>query len=107
MNSENFTFHIDPTPTLPTQKCRFLARILGWALSYGNYAIALAIWRLFDWFFAIASLLLGIIIFGIISSKIRNDAIPAAQHEYPYDDYAIATWYLYRTFCFTIPPATE
>jgi hypothetical protein len=107
MITEPFTFHIDPTPTLPTRKCRFLARALGWTLSYGNYVVALIIWALFDWFFAISSLLLEIIIFGIISSKIRNDAIPMAQREYPYDDYAIATWYLYRTFCFTIPSPTE
>lgn len=107
MSTEPFTFHIDPTPTLPTRKCRFIARVLGWALSYGNYAVALIIWWAYDWFFAIASLLLGIILFGIISSKIRNGAIPASQREYPYDDYAIATWYLYRTICFTIPTPTE
>lgn len=84
-----------------------MARILGWFLSFGNYAIALVIWWGYDWFFAISSALLGIIVFGILSSKIRNNSIPVAQREYPYDDYAIATWYLYRTICFTIPTPTE
>jgi len=80
---------------------------MGWTLSYANYAVAMIVWWMYDWFFAIASLLLGIIVFGIIASKIRNDAIPATQREYPYDDYAIATWYLFRTYCFTISPPTE
>ncbi|MDP1785537.1 MAG: hypothetical protein Q8K81_08960 [Sulfuricurvum sp.] len=107
MNTEPFTFHIDPTPTLPTRRCRFMARVLGWAVSYGNYGIALVIWWGYDWFFAIASLLLGIIVFGILSSKMRNDAIPNDQREYAYDDYAIATWYLYRNICSTISTPTE
>lgn len=107
MNSEPFTFHIDVTPTLPTRKCRFLARTLGWALSYGNYAVALLIGWKSDWFIAIGVLLLGYIIFGILRSKLRNDSIPVSQREYEYTDYAIATWYLSRNACFTIPPPTE
>lgn len=103
MNNEPFTFHIDPTPTLPTRRCRLMARTLGWALSYGNYLIALIVWWMSDWFFAVGILLLGIIVFGILRSKLRNDAIPPAQHEYAYDDYAIATWYLSRTLCFILP----
>lgn len=107
MNSEPFTFHIDPTPTLPTRKCRFFARILGWCLSFGNYAIAVLVWWKSDWFIAIGILLLGYILFGILRSKLRNDSIPVAQREYEYTDYAIATWYLSRNYCFTIPPPTE
>ena len=107
MNSERPLFHIDPTPTLPTRQCRLLARTLGIGLSYGHYLLALAIWWMSDWFIAIGVLLLGFILLGIIRSKLRNDSIPPAQREYPYDDYAIATWYLSRTACFTIPDTTE
>lgn len=107
MNNEPFTFHIDPTPTLPTRRCRFMARCLGWALSYGNYALALLVWWKSDWFIAIGSLLLGFIIFGIIRSKLLHDSIPPSQSEYPYTDYAIATWYLSRNTCFTISTPTE
>ncbi|MDO9208235.1 MAG: hypothetical protein Q7T91_08265 [Sulfuricurvum sp.] len=103
MNNESFTFHIDPTPTLPTRRCRFMARLLGWALSYGNYALALLVWWQSDWFIAIGMLLLSFILFGILRSKLRNDSIPASQREYAYDDYAIATWYLSRNTCFTLP----
>jgi len=100
MNNEQLTFHIDPTPTLPTRQCRFFARILGYALSYGNYIIAGFVWWTSDWFIALGTLLLGFIIFGIIRSKLRNDSIPPAQRETPYNDYAIATWYLSRNHCF-------
>ncbi|MFA5214856.1 hypothetical protein [Sulfuricurvum sp.] len=103
MNNEPFTFHIDPTPTLPSRQCRFMARLMGWGLTYGNYAIALIVWWISDWFIAIGVLLLGIIVFGIVRSKLRNDSIPPTQREYAYDDYAIATWYLSRTACFTLP----
>jgi hypothetical protein len=107
MNNEPFTFHIDPTPTLPSRKCRFMARLLGWSLSYGNYALALFVWWQSDWFIAIGTLLLGFILFGILRSKLRNESIPPSQSEYEYNDYAIATWYLSRNTCFTISTPTE
>jgi len=102
MNSERPFFHIDPTPTLPTRRCRIAARALGWGLSYGNYLVALAVWWKSDWFIASGTLLLGIIVFGIIRSQLRNGSIPPAQREYSYNDYAIATWYLYRNHCIPI-----
>lgn len=107
MHTDPFTFHIDPTPTLPSRKCRFMARLLGWGLSYGNYALALFVWWKSDWFIAVGILLLGVIVFGILRSKLRNDSIPLAQREYEYNDYAIATWYLSRNTCFTIFTPTE
>ena len=100
MNNEHLTFHIDPTPTLPKRQCRFFARMLGYSLSYGNYLIAGIVWWASDWFIAVGTLLLGFIVFGIIRSKLRNDSIPPAQRETPYNDYAIATWYLSRNHCF-------
>ncbi|MDD2838125.1 MAG: hypothetical protein AB7U44_01365 [Sulfuricurvum sp.] len=99
MNREHITFNIDPTPSLPTRKCRLSAKVLGWLLSYGNYLLALAGWWMVDWFAAIGIFLLGIIIFGIIRSKLRNDSIPPSQRELSYSDYAIATWYLSRNYC--------
>jgi hypothetical protein len=77
--------------------------MMGYALSYGNYFIAAVIWWKSDWFIALGTLLLGFIVFGIIRSKLRNDSIPPAQRETPYSDYAISTWFLSRTTCFTLP----
>lgn len=102
MNNERPLFHIDPTPALPRRKCRVAARLLGWGLGYGNYLIALAVWWKNDWFIALGTLLLGFVVFGIIRSGLRNGSIPPAQREYPYNDYAIATWYLYRNHCIPI-----
>lgn len=103
MNSERPLFRIDPTPILPTRVCRITARLMGYALSYGNYALAAIVWMKSDWFIAAGSLFLGFIVFGIIRSKLRNSSIPPAQRETPYNDYAIATWYLSRNTCFTLP----
>ena len=100
MNSERPLFLIDPTPTLPTRRCRMAARLLGYGLSYGNYLIALIVWWKSDWFFAIGSLLLGFIVFGIVRSKLLNSSVPPAQRELPYTDDAIARWYLHRNHCF-------
>lgn len=99
MNQEIPHFHIDPTPTLPTRQCRLAARLIGYVLSYGNFAIALAVWYALDWFIALGSLMLGYIVFGIIRSKLRNDSIPPSQREMSYNDYAIASWYLSRFHC--------
>lgn len=103
MNSDRPVFRIDPTPALPTRQCRLIAQVMGWVLSYGNYLIALAVWWKSDWFVAIGTLLLGVIVFGIIRSKLRNGSIPPAQRELSYSDYAIATWYLSRNYCITLP----
>lgn len=103
MNSERPLFRIDPTPHLPTRQCRLMAKVLSWGLRYGNYAIALLVWWESDWFIALGALLLGFILIGIIRSKLRNDSIPPAQREFPYDDYAIATWYISRNHCITLP----
>ena len=84
-----------------------MARLLGWSLSFGNYAAALLVWWKSDWFISIGILLLGFILFGILRSKLRNDSIPVSQREYEYTDYAIATWYLSRNACFTVPPPTD
>jgi hypothetical protein len=97
-----FTFSIETTPSLPTRYCRFLAHVLGWGLSYGNYMVAGIVWWQSDWFIAIGALLLGFVVFGIVRSKLHNDAIPPAQREYSYSDYAIVTWYLSRYHCFTL-----
>lgn len=103
MTNDRPRFHIDPTPTLPTRGCRLAARILAWTLRFGNYVIALLVGLSSGWEAALALFLLGFILFGILRSKLRNESIPPAQREFPYDDYAIASWYLSRNHCITLP----
>ena len=91
---------IEPTPEPQKRTCRIAARALGWALSYGSYAVALLIWYLYGWFYAIAVLLLGFVVMGIVRAKIRNISIPPQQQEYHYTDQAIAKWFIIRRlFC--------
>ena len=72
-------------------------------LKSGHILFSLLIWYKFDYFFAIASFLIGFIIMGIVRSKLRNSVIPKVQQEYPYNDDAIAKWYMARQICFETP----
>lgn len=78
------------------------ARLLGYALSYGNTFIALIIGWVYGWFIGIGIFLLGFILFGILRSKLRNSSIPPSQQEFPYNDHAIASWYLDQHHCISI-----
>jgi hypothetical protein len=91
---------IEPTPEPLKPSCRIAARLLGWLLTYGTYLLAAGAWYLYDWFYAIAALLLGFVVIGIVRAKIRNISIPPAQQEYQYTDQAIAKWFVVRRmFC--------
>lgn len=87
---------IEPTPTPSKLLCRIAAKLLGWLLSYGTYLLALLGWYLYDWFYGLAALLLGFVLFGILRAKIRNTSIPLQQQEYAYTDQAIAKWFVVR-----------
>jgi hypothetical protein len=87
---------IEPTPEPATALCRIAARLLGGFFSYGTYLIALLTWYLYDWFYAIAALLAGFVVLGILRAKIRNISIPLNQQEYTYTDQAIAKWFIVR-----------
>jgi hypothetical protein len=86
-------------PSLPTRKCRIMASIGGLMLSYANYFIAIIIFINYDLFIAGGFLLLGFIIFGIISSKLRTISIPLSNFEYSYSDKEIFTWYISKYVC--------
>ena len=87
---------IEPTPEPLKPACRLAAKLLGWLLSYGTYLFALAAWYLYDWFYGIAALLFGFILFGIVRAKVRNASVPVRQQEYQYTDLAIAKWFVVR-----------
>lgn len=91
---------IEPTPNFKSRKCRLLTKTMTLALTYGPFALAAVVWYLYDTFFAVAALLIGYLVIGILRSKMRNTSIPKAQQEYHYTDNAIVSWYLSRTLCF-------
>ena len=96
----DFIPEIEPTPVFTTKPCAFLVHIIGFSLTYMPFLSAVPIALNADYFFAAATLLLGYLISGIIRSYMRNNSIPKKQQEYSYSDKAIASWFLYRTYCF-------
>ena len=90
---------IEPTPILRTKKCKLISFLVRMFLQYTTFIAALLAWYIYDYFIAIAVLLLSFIIMGIIRSKIRNAVIPSKQKEYQYNDEGIANWYVSRELC--------
>ncbi len=93
---------IEPTPKLRTKKCRLISLAIRIVLQFTTFVSALIAWYFYDYFVAIATLLLSFIIMGIIRSKIRNAVIPPKQLEYQYNDQGIADWYTARELCIEI-----
>ena len=91
---------IEPTPELHSTKCKVISFILKIFLQFTTVAVGLITWYLYDYFIAIASLLVSFIIMGIIRSKLRNSVIPPKQREYQYNDKGIADWYTARELCY-------
>ena len=99
---ENFIEQIEPTPKLRSKKCKLVALALRIFLQFATIFTGLIAWFLFDYFMAIAALLLTFIVVGIIRSKLRNSVIPPNQREYQYNDKGIADWYVAKEICFGI-----
>jgi len=98
----DFIDMIEPTPKITSKKCKLVALLLRLALQFTTPLIGLIIWYLYDYFIAIASLLLSFIVMGIVRSKLRNSVIPPKQREYHYNDKGIADWYTSRELCIEI-----
>ncbi len=90
---------IEPTPHLYSKKCKFISFLIKIFFKSTTILSALIVWYLYDYFIAIATLLLVFIIMGIVRSKIRNDVIPLSQSERHYNDDEIANWYTAKKIC--------
>lgn len=99
MKNETTLELLEPTPKIYSKKCKLLTKALSYTLSYFHYMFTLAIWYFYDYFFAIAALLISFVVMGIVRSKLRNSVIPLKQQEYQYTDESIATWYMARQIC--------
>ena len=89
----------EPTPKLNSKKCKLIALLLRIFLQFTTVFIGLIVWYLYDYFIAIATMLLTFIVMGIIRSKIRNSVIPTTQREFQYNDQGIADWYVAKEIC--------
>ncbi len=90
---------IEPTPILNSKRCRVISIILKLFLEATTLLSSLIAFYLYDYFIAIATLLLMFIIMGIIRSKLRNEVIPLSQSERHYSDKEIADWYTSKQIC--------
>jgi len=91
---------IEPTPKLHSKKCKLISLLLRLFLQFTTFIVGLITWYLYDYFMAIAALLLSFIIMGIVRSKLRNAVIPPNQREYQYNDQGIADWYTAKELCY-------
>ena len=91
---------IEPTPKLHSKKCKFISLLIRLFLQFTTIIVGLITWYLYDYFMAIATLLLSFIIMGIVRSKLRNTVIPPNQREYQYNDKGIADWYTAKELCY-------
>lgn len=98
----DFIEQIEPTPKLRSKKCKLAAFALRIFLQFATVFTALLMWWLYDYFVAIAALLLTFVVVGIIRSKLRNSVIPPSQREYQYNDKGIADWFVAKEICFGI-----
>lgn len=95
----NYIELIEPTPKLHSKRCKLIALAIRVALQFTTIIVGLVTWYLYDYFIAIATLLLTFIIMGIVRSKLRNSVIPPSQREYQYNDQGIADWYTAKEIC--------
>jgi hypothetical protein len=96
----DFIDMIEETPKLHSKKCKLISFLLRIFLQYFIYFISLVVWLKYDYFIAIATLILSFIIMGIIRSKIRNSVIPLKQREFQYSDQGIADWFSAKEICY-------
>ncbi|MEA3330586.1 MAG: hypothetical protein U9Q29_02710 [Campylobacterota bacterium] len=90
---------IEPTPALNSKKCKLISFFIRVFLQFSIYMVSFTAWYIYDYFIAIAVLILSFIIMGIIRSKFRNSVIPIKQREHQYSDKDIANWYTAKTVC--------
>ena len=87
------------TPQPPNQGCKLLHLLFTGFLSYGAVIIAIGVWWLYNWYYALSALLLAFILIGILRSKLLHSSIPKVQQEFTYSDKDIAAWYLHMYVC--------
>ena len=103
----DFIEQIEPTPKLYSTKCKIIAMLVRIFLQFTTIIVGIIMWFLYDYFIAIASLILSFVIMGIVRSKLRNSVIPPKQREYQYNDKGIADWYTARELCFGVDKKKE
>lgn len=90
---------IRPTPIHKNMKCKVLSIGIRLVLQFFSITATLLSWYMYNFFIAVAVLMLSFVIMGIVRSKLRQSSIPATQQEYGYSDAQIASWVVNQYFC--------
>lgn len=96
---DEFPKIIEVVPAIKGFKCKVLMVIFYATLTFSPMVIALWIGYAYNIWIGIAFFLFLTLVCGIVSSKMRINAIPHAQHEMNYSTMAIVKWYLSRNIC--------
>jgi hypothetical protein len=96
MNEEDY---IEILPNPKDKKCKFIIYAIYIFLSFGWLIIACIFWYSFNIYFALLSIPVSYIIIGIISSKMKLEAIPFNMLEMSHSNYDIAKWFSMKNIC--------
>ena len=80
-------------PEIKSTKCKIISFMVYLFLQFSSILSGIIAWFIYDYFVAIATLLVTFIIMGIIRSKIANSVIPPHQREHHYSDKELANWF--------------
>jgi len=90
---------LEVAPEIKSNKCKIISFLIQIFLQFTTVVVGIIVWFIYDYFIAIATLLLTFIIMGIIRSKIANSVIPPQQREHQYSDKEIANWFTSKDVC--------
>jgi len=91
---------LENRPKLKAKRCIIIAYAIEYALKLTHIIVSLITWYMYDYFYAIAILLITYLVVGIIRSKLLHVAIPSKQQEHNYSDKEIAIWYVSKRICY-------
>ena len=86
-------------PNIQNRKCKLLHYFVYTILAYSPLMVGGYIWYKYDLYFSIMSILVLFLTMGIISSKMKNEAIPPSQIEFSHSTFEIAKWYVSKILC--------
>ena len=84
-------YHETPKPQTAKESVVIYSIALG--LIFTPFLTSTIVWILYDWFYAASAFLVGYIVTGIVTSKLRNSSIPSTQLEHKYTTLEIAAWW--------------
>ena len=91
---------IENTPKMEGAKCKFLAFVIFFGLTFLPLIVALYIWYEYDWMIAVGIGLFLYLASSIVASKLRVASVPADQRERNLSSLDIAKWYVKYHFCY-------